>query len=46
VRSCDDDDLIDPGQPFEDGGQEQPLLRRAEARRRPCCEDDRSDQDS
>jgi len=46
VRSRDDDDLVDPGQPFEDGGEEQALLRRAEPRRRARGEDDRADQDS
>jgi len=46
VRSCDDDDLVDAGQPFEDGREEQALLRRAEPRRRARGEDDGSDQDS
>jgi hypothetical protein len=43
VRARDDDDLVDPGQPFEDGGDEQALLRCTEPRRRAGGEDDGSD---
>ncbi len=46
VRTRDDDDLIDSGEPLEHGGKEQALLRRAEPRRGTGREDDRRDQDS
>ena len=45
ARASGDDDLIDRDQPFEHGGEEQALLRRAEPRRRAGGEDDGSDQD-
>ena len=45
VRPRDDDDFLDPAEPFEDCGEEQALLRRAEPRRGSGCEDDGSDQD-
>lgn len=46
VRAEDDDDLVHrrAPHPFEHLRQEQPLLRRAEARRGPCREDDGGEQ--
>jgi hypothetical protein len=46
VRAEDDDDILDrrAAQALEDLGKEQPLLRRAEPRRRAGCEDDGPDQ--
>jgi hypothetical protein len=45
MGALDNDDLGEAGgfEPPEDVGKQQSLLRRAEARRGPGCEDDRSD---